>query len=128
MNEIIKICGVALIGLAATAVMRGLRSDFAWIVGVATGILLLGFAVWSMHPVIEYIEKITENGGFSVYAETVAKAMGIAVVAESAADICRDFGESAIGARLEFVAKGVIILLSLPVIESLLSLAFGVME
>jgi stage III sporulation protein AD len=127
-NEIIKICGVALIGLAATAVMRGLRSDFAWIVGVATGILLLGFAVWSMQPVIEYIEKITENGGFSVYTETVAKAMGIAVVAESAADICRDFGESAIGARLEFAAKGVIILLSLPVIESLLSLAFGVME
>ena len=59
MNEIIKICGVALIGLAATAVMRGLRSDFAWIAGVTTGILLLGFAVWSMHPVIEYIEKIS---------------------------------------------------------------------
>lgn len=128
MNEIIKICGVALIGLAATAVMRGMRNDFASIAGIATGLLLLGFAVGTIYPVLGYIEKLTENSAFSVYIETVVKAMGIAMVAESAADICRDFGESAIGARLEFAAKGVIILLSLPVIESLLSLAFGVME
>ena len=128
MNEVIKICGIALIGLAATAVMRGLRNDFASLAGIATGLLLLGFAVGTMYPVLGYIEKITENSAFSVYIETVVKAMGIAVVAESAADICRDFGESAIGARLEFAAKGLIILLSLPVIESLLSLAFGVMK
>jgi stage III sporulation protein AD len=81
-----------------------------------------------MYPVLGYIAKITENSAFSVYVETIVKAMGIAVVAESAADICRDFGENAIGARLEFAAKGLIILLSLPVIESLLALAFGVME
>ena len=105
MNEIIKICGVALIGLAATAVMRGLKSDFVGIAGIATCILLLGFAVGAMYPILGYIEKITENSDFSVYIETIVKAMGIAVVAESAADICRDFGESAIGARLEFAAK-----------------------
>ena len=128
MNEIIKICGVALIGLAATAVMRGMKNDWGGFVGIATGIVLLFFAVGAMYPVLGFIEKITENSAFSVYVETVVKAMGIAVVAESAADICRDFGESAIGARLEFAAKGLIILLSMPVIESLLSLAFGVME
>jgi stage III sporulation protein AD len=127
-NEIIKICGVALIGLAATAALRALRSDLASFAGIATGILLLGFAVGTMYPVLGYIVKITENSAFSVYVETIVKAMGIAVVAESAADICRDFGENAIGARLEFAAKGLIILLSLPVIESLLALAFGVME
>jgi stage III sporulation protein AD len=127
-NEIIKICGVALIGLAATAALRALRSDLASFAGIATGILLLGFAVGTMYPVLGYIAKITENSAFSVYVETIVKAMGIAVVAESAADICRDFGENAIGARLEFAAKGLIILLSLPVIESLLALAFGVME
>jgi stage III sporulation protein AD len=128
MNEIIKICGVALIGLAATAVMRGMKNDFACFAGIATGVVLLGFAIGTMYPVLGYIEKITENSAFSVYVETIVKAMGIAVVAESAADICRDFGENAIGARLEFAAKGLIILLSLPVIESLLALAFGVME
>ena len=128
MNEIIKICGVALIGLAATAVMCGLKNDFAGFAGIATGLVLLGFGIGAIYPVMGYIERITENSAFSVYVETIAKAMGIAVVAESAADICRDFGENAIGARLEFAAKGLIILLSLPVIESLLSLAFGVME
>jgi stage III sporulation protein AD len=128
MSEIIKICGVAFIGLAATAVMRGMKNDFASFASIATGIVLLGLGIWSLYPIMEYIEKITANGSFSVYIETIVKAIGISVVAESAADICRDFGENSIGARLEFAAKGLILLLSLPVIESLLALAFGVME
>ena len=45
MNEIIKICGIALIGLAATAVMRGMKNDFASFAGIATGLVLLGFAL-----------------------------------------------------------------------------------
>lgn len=128
MNEIIKLCGVALIGVTAASFMRGLKNDFASFVSVATGLILLGFAVGILHPIMGYIEKITENSGFSVYIETIVKALGISVVTESAADVCRDFGESAIGARLELAAKGIIMLLALPVVQSLLSLAFGVME
>lgn len=128
MNEIIKICGVALVGLVAVSVMRGLKNDFSAFAGIATGLVLLGFAVGAIYPLIEYIQKITEGNGFSLYIETILKALGIAVVAETAADICRDFGESAIAARVEFAAKSLIMLLALPVVESLLSLAFGVLE
>ncbi|MBQ7290470.1 MAG: stage III sporulation protein AD [Clostridia bacterium] len=128
MNEIIKICGVALVGLVAVSVMRGLKNDFSAFVGIATGLVLLGFAVGALYPLIEYVQKITEGSGFSLYIETILKALGIAVVAESAADICRDFGESAIAARVEFAAKSLIMLLALPVVESLLALAFGVLE
>ncbi|MBQ9746461.1 MAG: hypothetical protein IJW21_06525 [Clostridia bacterium] len=128
MNEIIKICGVALVGLAAVSVMRGLKNDIAGFASLATGLVLLGFGAAAFYPVMQYIEKITENSSFSVYIETVVKALGIAVVTESAADICRDFGETAIAARVEFAAKAVIMLLALPVVESLLALAFGVME
>lgn len=128
MNEIIKICGVALVGLVAVSVMRGLKNDFSAFVGIATGLVLLGFAVGALYPLIEYVQKITEGNGFSLYIETILKALGIAVVAESAADICRDFGESAIAARVEFAAKSLIMLLALPVVESLLALAFEVLE
>ncbi len=128
MNEMVKICGVALVGLVAVSVMRGLKNDFSAFAGIATGLVLLGFAVGALYPIIEYVQKITEGNGFSLYIETILKALGIAVVAESAADICRDFGESAIAARVEFAAKSLIMLLALPVVESLLALAFGVLE
>lgn len=128
MNEIIKICGIALVGVTAVSIMRGLKNDFAGFAGIATGLILLGFAMGAIYPIMSYIEKITENSEFSVYIETVVKALGIAIVSESAADICRDFGETAIGAKVEFAAKAMIIMLTMPVIESLLSLAFGVMQ
>ncbi len=128
MNEMIKICGVALTGLVAVSIMRGMKNDFSAFAGIATGLVLLGFALGALYPLIEYIQKITEGSGFSLYIETILKALGIAVVAENAADICRDFGESAIAARVEFAAKSLIMLLALPVVESLLTLAFGVLE
>jgi len=127
-SEIIKICGIALVGLIASVMMRGLRSDFASFATIATGLVLFGFAVGAIYPIVQFIEKITENTGFSVYIETIVKALGIAIVTESAADVCRDFGETALGARLELAAKGIIMLLSLPVVESLLELAFGVIK
>ncbi len=128
MNEMIKICGVALTGLVAVSIMRGMKHDFSAFAGIATGLVLLGFAIGALYPLVEYIKKITAESGFALYMETILKALGIAVVAESAADICRDFGESAIAARVEFAAKSLIMLLSLPVVESLLALAFGVLE
>ena len=128
MSEIIKICGVAMIGIVAVSALRGIKNDFSVFAGAAAGLVLLGFAVSALYPIMEYVQKITQDSEFSLYIETILKALGISVIAESAADICRDFGESAIGARVELAAKSLIMLLALPVIESLLGLAFGVLE
>ena len=128
MSDVIKICSIAFIGLVSVSVMRGVKNDFAGLVSVATGILLMGYALSGFYPIIKYIDGITENSGFSLYTETILKAIGIAVVTETAADICRDFGESAIAAKVELAAKSVIILLAMPVVQSLLALAFGVMK
>jgi stage III sporulation protein AD len=127
-NEIIRICGVALIGIVAVSTLRGMKNELSIFAGVATGIVLLGFSIGALYPILEYVQMITQGSGFALYTETILKALGISVIAESAADICRDFGESAIGARVELAAKSLIMLLALPVVESLLSLAFGVLE
>lgn len=81
-----------------------------------------------LYPIISYMHEITKETGFFVYIETVIKALGIAVISESAADLCRDAGESAIASKTEFAAKIMIIYLALPVIKNLISLAFGVVE
>lgn len=128
MNDIIKICGIAIVGVIAVGIMRGLKNDFAGYVSIATGTILFGWALAAAYPLIEYVKTITEGNVFSPYTETVLKALGIAIVSESAADICRDFGETAIASKVEFAAKSVILLLAMPVVMNLLKLAFGVME
>lgn len=128
MSDVIKICGIAFIGLVSVSVMRGVKNEFSSFVSVATGVLLIGYALSCFYPLIEYVEDITKDSGFSIYTETILKAVGIAVVTETAADICRDFGESAIAAKVELAAKSVIMLMAMPVVQSLLALAFGVLR
>lgn len=123
---IVKLCGVALIGLVATSVMKGLKNEMSGFISAVTGIILLGGSIAMLYPIISYMYEITKETGFSVYIETVIKALGIAVISESAADLCRDAGESAIASKTEFAAKIMIIYLALPVIKNLISLAFGV--
>lgn len=125
---IVKLCGVALIGLVATSVMKGLKNEMSGFISAVTGLILLGGSIAMLYPIISYMHEITKETGFSVYIETVIKALGIAVISESAADLCRDAGESAIASKTEFTAKIMIIYLALPVIKNLISLAFGVVE
>lgn len=125
---IVKLCGVALIGLVATSVMKGLKNEMSGFISAVTGLILLGGSIAMLYPIISYMHEITKETGFSVYIETVIKALGIAVISESAADLCRDAGESAIASKTEFAAKIMIIYLALPVIKNLISLAFGVIE
>lgn len=125
---IVKLCGVALIGLVATSVMKGLKNEMSGFISAVTGLILLGGSIAMLYPIISYMHEITTGTGFSVYIETVIKVLGIAVISESAADLCRDAGESAIASKTEFAAKIMIIYLALPVIKNLISLAFGVVE
>ena len=125
---IVKLCGVALIGLVATSVMKGLKNEMSGFISAVTGLILLGGSIAMLYPIISYMHEITKETGFFVYIETVIKALGIAVISESAADLCRDAGESAIASKTEFAAKIMIIYLALPVIKNIISLAFGVVE
>lgn len=110
------------------SVMRGVKNELSGFVSAATGLVILGASIALLYPVVTYIYEITEQTDFAVYIETILKALGVAIISESAADICRDCGESAIAAKVEFAAKASIMLLALPVVKSLLTLAFGVLE
>lgn len=128
MNTLIKVCGVAIIGLVCATVLRGTRNELSHFASAAVGIVILGVCIALFHPIISYIREMTEQTEFSLYIETILKALGMAIISESAADICRDCGEQAIASKVELAAKASIILLALPLVKSLLALAFGVMS
>lgn len=128
MSMMIKLCGIALIGVVCVSVLKALKNEISGYISAAAGLLLVGSSFALLYPVISYIGEISSETGFSIYIETVLKALGIAIISQTTADICRDCGENAIAGRVEFAAKASIMLLSLPVVKSLITLAFEVME
>jgi len=119
----IKYCGIALCALAAILILRAEKSEFAGYVSLAASVILLGAALTTFLPMMEYIKSIMSKTEFGPYLETLTKALGITLCVQVASDICRDLGEGAMGARLELIGKAEILLLCLPLISELLELA-----
>lgn len=119
--NILTVCGIALITVAAASVIRELRPSLAPFVTAAAGVLLLGYTVISASPVIEFIKALDTlaSGGISV----MIKGLGIAVSCQLTAEICRDCGDTNTASRVELACKICILLLSLPLVRDILQIA-----
>ena len=119
---VLKICGIAVLGLVAVVLLRGMRAEYAAFAGIITGILLLFTVLAEFSSVMDLVEEMTEKTGFSLYFEVILKAMGLGILAEVTADICRDNGATAIASKVEFGGKMAILSLSLPILRKLIDL------
>ena len=125
---VIKLCGIAVIGVCAALIMRAAKSELAIPVGVITCVIILASAISSMYPIVAFAEGLSRENSYSLYFSAVLKALGIGITAQTAADICRDSGEGAVASKLEFGAKVGILLLGLPVVREILSLTQKILE
>lgn len=125
---VIKLCGIAVIGVCAALIMRAAKSELAIPVSVITCVIILASAISSMYPIVAFAEGLSRENSYSLYFSAVLKALGIGITAQTAADICRDSGEGAVASKLEFAAKVGILLLGLPVVREILSLTQKILE
>ncbi len=124
----LKYCALALLALFCVLIMRSSKSEFAGFASLASSIILMGAALASFSPILEYLNTLSCSTPFSEYNTILLKAMGITLAVQFAAEICRDSGESALASKLELIGKAEILLLCLPLAKELVSLAMKITE
>ncbi|NLW74253.1 MAG: hypothetical protein GX057_05075 [Clostridiales bacterium] len=123
-----QICGVALLFTMAAVVVRQLRSEFTLPVRLAGSLVLLGIVVGIGVPLFEYLGRLISVSALSEYAAILIKALGIAVLTHITAEVCRDCGESSAASYVELAGKLEILLLSLPLILSIMETAAEILN
>lgn len=126
--NIAAICGIALMGLITVVVLRAFRAEYAIVVGILTGVIVLFLSIPLMTEMLDYIQEVAGQTAFSVYFSVIFKSLGIGFLAQMTVDICRDAGENAIASKVEFAAKIMILLLCIPILRSLLNLIFDFLQ
>ena len=126
--NIVQICGFALLGVIMVLVLRSFRPEYATVAGIVAGILLLATTFTPLVSILDSVTAIAEDTGFSVYSSVILKSMGIGILAQTTADVCRDSGVSMLAAKVEFAAKIMILLLCIPILETLMSLIKGFLK
>ncbi len=84
---------------------------------------VLAAAARYIEPILDFLTRLQDISGLDPeLLEILLKAVGISVVAEIASLVCNDSGNAAMGKAIQILASGVVLWLSLPLMESLLSL------
>ena len=117
--DLIKLFGIAICAVIFIIIIKQIKPDFAPMITISVSIILLSAAVILIQPIINFINTTS----YGEYMPILLKALGIGLTAQTVADICRDSGENAIASKVELVGKLEILLISLPLIESIIKMS-----
>ena len=127
--QIFQLVGIALVTAVAALLLKGTKPEIALAVTVAGSIILLLFAFENFEGSLTIFQKIADATGIeSSLVKILLKMVGIGYLVEFSAGILNDFGQNSLGDKLVFVGKIIILVLAVPILESVLSLVVRLLE
>lgn len=122
--EIGVCCGVLAVTAFLAVLLRQYRPEAALAISVLAGgavaALLLGTLAQPLGTVSEWLER---GGVDDATVALLLKALGICLLTQLTADVCRDAGETALATHTELAGKAALLLLILPMFVQILDLA-----
>ena len=116
--------GLARAAAALCALLRRYHGEYALLISVGAGILIVIQMFSSLIPIVHEIETLSQQAGIaSEYGEVLFKAAGICFLAQFAGDACRDAGETALASRVETAARLAMTAAALPLFRQLAEMA-----
>ena len=113
----------AVMGIAAAMLalyMKSVRPEYSSMISISAGIF--GFALICLQKITGSIQTLGEYLAVSpVYIRILLRITGIAYICDFASCICKDAGYQAIAAQIELLGKLTIVVMSLPVLQTLMS-------
>ena len=127
--EIFQLVAIAIITAVAALLLKGTKPELAFAVTIAGGIILLLFAFEIFRGSLAIFQKITDATGIeSSIVKILLKMVGIGYLVEFSAGVLNDFGQSNLGDKLSFCGKMIVLVLAVPILESVLNLIVKLLE
>lgn len=120
--DAVKIGALALVCLMLLFVLRQWKPEWAPLVRMTAAIVFGTLAMTMVSTVLSFAGDLTGALPEGVWP-TMTKALGLALLTEVAAGICRDSGEATLATWVEMAGKLEILILSFPQIEGILEMA-----
>lgn len=126
--DIIQVVIIGMIGTILTITVKQYKPELAALLALATGILILFFGFSALQSALDRVFAIANAYNINTaYIGTVVRIIAIAYICQFASEMCRDSGQGAIASKIEFCAKILILLYSLPVVDALLTMIVSIL-
>lgn len=129
MTEIIKIIGVAFVTSLTSIVLRMTKPELSFAVTVTGIIVILLFLLDSVKGTFQIFTAIgAATGVDNSLVKILLKIVGVGYLTEFAGGILNDFGSAAIAEKVVLGGKITIVVMSLPILQSLLKMVGGLLQ
>lgn len=119
--HILQIVGIGMTATILITILRPHVPQFAMLIGIMAGVLMLVMVVSNMTPVIHTLSDLSKAARVDQgFLATILKIIGIAYIVEFAAQFARDAGETALAGKIELAGKVGIVVLAIPIITDVI--------
>ena len=122
--NILTFTGAVLIMCVLIITVRQLKPEMSLLLAIAGVVILTAFLISFASPLFDEITAIAQAGGVEPELVMIAvKAVGICMIIQTAASVCRDTGQTALAGNLELGGRLALLIVALPLFKRLLTLA-----
>ena len=127
--ELIKIIGVAFITTISASILKSTKPELSFAVTITGVIVILTLLIDGMKNTIVAFSQITQITGIeNGLIKILLKIVGVGYLTEFSAGILTDFGSPSIADKITLGGKITIVVLSFPILQSLLQLVSGFLQ
>lgn len=125
----IKIAGFVLISLLLILFLKETKREFSIILAAACGIILFVTVADDLYDIATKIYDLsTQADNINTYISLMMRILGISLIAQFVADLCHDSGENALASQTETASKVLILIMTLPLFETVINIVTGLLK
>lgn len=119
--EIVQIVGLGFVMTMLALIIKQERPELALQLSLALAATIFLLMLNKIGAVLMLFRDLAEKANMSMlYLNTLLKIIGIAYITEFGSQVCRDAGEGAIAAKIEFAGKVMVMVMAIPIIALVL--------
>ena len=121
--NILGIIALAIIGTILCKLLDKYNKIYSLMITLAVTTIVLLLVFTYIVPIMDTVTGLFTRSGLNYeYAEILFKALGICYVTQFAYDVCKDSNENAIASQVELAGKVSLLILALPLFQSLVEI------
>ena len=128
MPDMVKIAAIAVAAALCAVVVKKNVAELGMVLALCAGAIILSCSLGALEGVKELMDTLADTAGLSpAVLAPVVKTVGIAVLTRVSAGLCRDAKEGGIAAFVETAGAAAALLVSLPLLKTVLSMVTGLL-
>lgn len=117
----LQIVGLGLIATFLAVLLNEHKSSVSFLLTVFVGCMIFLFLIDQIGAILHMLQKMASDTNVNmIYFETILKIIGIAYIAEFAAQISKDAGQGAIASKIELGGKILILAMAIPILTAII--------